>query len=77
MSRPTAAGSSEDLLALNTFALTQTPLLCKGTGLFLESAIRGNAHSSPPQALAQLCWFHHVGEAEHINYMLCWRQRNA
>lgn len=69
MSRPTVADSSEDLLA--SITLTQTRLLCKGTGLFLESAIRGNAHSPPPQALTQVCWFHHVGEGEYMDYMLC------
>lgn len=37
--------SQDDLLALITLALVQTRLLCKGTGLFLESAIRGNTHS--------------------------------
>lgn len=72
MSQPSVADSSGDLLALITLTLTQTRLLCKGTGLFLENAIRENTHSSPPQALAQLCWFHHVGERKHMDYMLCW-----
>lgn len=54
-----------------TLALAQTRLLCKGTGLFLECTIRGNTHSSPPQALAWLRQFHHVGEAEHMDCTRC------
>lgn len=58
---PTVADSNEDLLALITLALAQTRLLCKGTGLFLESTIRGNTHSSPtpgfgPAAPVSSCW---------------------
>lgn len=76
VSRPTVADGHKDLLALITMALPQTRLLCKGTGLFLASSIRGNTHSPPPQALAPLCRFHHVGEGEHMDYMLCWFEQH-